>query len=206
MSRRRGLFITLEGPEGAGKSTQARRLAGWLRRRGRKVLLTREPGGTPIGMKLRRILLDKRSGNLDPLVELCLYEAARGELLRRVIRPALAAGKVVVLDRFQDSTWVYQGYAGAVDRKLVERLGTVVLAGCEPDLTLLLDLPVRRGLARVRRPNRFEAKPLRFHETVRRGYLFLSRRFPRRIRRIAADRSLQEVQDAIQREVERFLR
>ena len=109
---KRGLFITFEGPDGSGKSTHAKLLAGWLRRRGRRVLLTREPGGTAIGSKLRRILLRDA---MDAAVELLLYEASRAVLVSEVIRPALKAGKIVILDRFQDSTWVYQGWAGGMD-------------------------------------------------------------------------------------------
>ena len=198
---KRGVFITFEGPEGAGKSTHAKLLAAWLKRRGRRVLLTREPGGTAIGMKLRRILLDSRPGSMDAAVELLLYEAARRVLVDSVIRPALKAGKVVILDRFQDSTWVYQGFAGGMDRKLVEQLGKVATGGLEPDRTVLLDIPARKGLARVRRPNRMEAKLLSFHEKVRRGYLSLAKRDRRRIRFVRADRPLAQVQESVREAV-----
>ncbi len=202
---KRGVFITLEGPEGAGKSTHGRRLARWLRRRGNRVLLTREPGGTPVGQKLRRVLLDPRSGRLDPLVDLMLYEASRAVLVSEVIRPALKAGRIVIADRFQDSTWVYQGWAGGIDLQLVERIGRAATKGLRPDLTILLDLPVRRGLARVRHPNRFEAKPVSFHQKVRRGYGVLLRREKRRVRRVRADRPIQQVQEEIRRIAENVL-
>jgi len=202
----RGVLITFEGPEGSGKSTQSRRLAAWLRRQGRSVLATREPGGTRIGRQLRRIVLDLRSGALDPLTELSLYIAARAELVRQVLRPALKAGKVVLLDRFQDSTWVYQGYAGQVDRKLVEQLGKAAMEEVVPKLTLLLDLPVRVGLKRVTHPNRFESKPVAFHKQVRKGYLVLKRREPKRIRLIRADQSIDLVQQQIREEVQRVIR
>lgn len=191
---KRGLFISFEGPEGAGKSTHARALARWLRRRGYSVLLTREPGGTALGNRLRRILLSSREDSVTPLVELLLVEAARCALVSQVVRPALRAGKIVVVDRFQDSTWVYQGWAGGVPRRLVEEIGRAATAGLKPDRTILLDLPVRRGLLRVRRPNRMEARPKAFHERVRRGYLALARRDRRRIRLIRADRPIREVQ------------
>ncbi|MBI3318489.1 MAG: dTMP kinase [Candidatus Omnitrophica bacterium] len=200
------MFITLEGPEGSGKSTHGRRLARWLQREGCRVLFTREPGGTILGRRLRRMLLDRRSGRIDPFVELCLYEASRALLVRRVIRPALKAGKVVLLDRFQDSTWVYQGWAGGTDLKLIEAIGRASTGGLEPRLTLLLDLPARRGLARVRHPNRMEAKPLSFHERVRKGYLHLSRRQPGRFRVIRADRPIEQVQQEIRKAVRRVLR
>ena len=202
---KRGVFITLEGPEGAGKSTHGRRLAAWLKRQGRKVLLTREPGGTAIGQRLRTILLDRKSGAMDPMVELCLYEASRAILVRQVIAPALKSGRIVILDRFQDSTWVYQGWAGGMDLKLVELLGNSAMAGCRPDLTILLDLPVRQGLARVRHPNRMEAKPVAFHEKVRAGYRVLARREPKRFRVIRADQPIAYVQEEIRRVVKDVL-
>lgn len=202
---KRGLFITLEGPDGAGKSTQAKLLALWLRKQGRRVLAAREPGGTVIGMKLRRILLDSRPGSLDPVAELLLYEASRAILVRDVIRPALKAGKVVLLDRFQDSTWVYQGWAGGVNLKLIEQMGEAATGGLKPDLTLMLDVPARTGLNRVKRPNRMEAKPVSFHDRVRGGYRILVQRDWRRIQLIQADRPIREVQQAIQKVVARVL-
>ncbi len=200
---KRGLFITFEGPEGAGKTTHALFLKYWLEKEGYSVLVTREPGGTVIGSKLRRILLRDA---MDATVELLLYEASRAVLVSEVIRPALKAGKIVILDRFQDSTWVYQGWAGGMDLELVEEIGQAATGGLEPDLTILLDLPVRRGLARVRHPNRFEAKPVTFHQKVRQGYLVLARRKKRRIKRVRADRPIKQVHDEIRRIVENVLR
>lgn len=197
----KGIFITLEGPDGAGKSTHARLLAGWLRRSGYRVLLTREPGGTAIGAKLRQILLHSKRRSIDPLVELLLYEASRAVLVREVIRPALKMGKVVILDRFQDSTWVYQGWAGSMDLVLVERLGRAATGGLKPDRTVLLDVPARRGLNRVKRPNRMEAKPISFHKRVRRGYHVLARRQKRRVRLVRADRPIAQVQADIRRAI-----
>ena len=199
----KGTFITFEGPEGSGKSTHSRMLAAWLRSKGRKVLHTREPGGTALGRKLRRILL---RDHMDAAVELLLYEASRAVLVSEVIRPALKAGKVVILDRFQDSTWVYQGFAGGMDRKLVEQLGRIATGGLQPHRTVLLDLPVRQGLARVQHPNRMEAKPVSFHEKVRKGYLTLTRKDKKRIRLIRADRPMAEVQEAVRKAVANVLR
>ena len=198
---KRGVFITFEGPDGSGKSTHAKLLASWLKRRGHKVLLTREPGGTVIGAKLRRILLDSKPGSMDAIVELLLYEASRAVLVSEVIRPALKAGRTVILDRFQDSTWVYQGWAGGVDREMVERLGEIATGRLRPDRTILLDIPARQGLSRVRRPNRMEAKPVSFHEKVRRGYLFLARWDKKRIRVIRADRPMAVVQREVREAV-----
>lgn len=198
---KRGVFITFEGPDGAGKSTHARRLAAWLKGRGRRVLLTREPGGTPLGNRIRALLLHSKPGSMDAATELLLYEASRSLIVSQVIRPALRQGKVVILDRFQDSTWVYQGWAGGMDLKLVEQIGQAATGGLTPQLTVLLDFPARKGLARVRRPNRMEKKPAAFHEKVRRGFLALARRQPRRFRVIRADRPLAEVQQAVRKAV-----
>ena len=145
--------------------------------------------------------MDSRRDVLDPFLELLLYEASRALLVREVIRPALRAGRVVIADRFQDSTWVYQGWAGKMDRLLVENLGRAATGGLQPDLTILQELSARKGLARVRRPNRMEAKPLAFHAKVRQGYLELARRNPRRFRMIPADRPAQQVAQIIRKEV-----
>ena len=203
---KRGLCITFEGPEGSGKSTQRRRLSSWLRRRGFDVVLTREPGGTVLGQRFRQILLDRRGAGIDPFVELCLYTASRHLLVKQVIQPALRRGDGIIVDRFQDSTWVYQGWAGGLNPALVGEMGHVATEGLAPDLTLLLDLPAADGLARVRHPNRMEAKPLAFHRKVREGYLALARREPKRFRVIRADRPILEVQRAIQKEVLDVLR
>ncbi len=202
---KRGILVTFEGPEGAGKSTHSRRLAAWLRGKRIPVLWTREPGGTSVGRQLRRILLDHRADQIDPFVELLLYEASRAILVMGKILPALKAGKVVIVDRFQDSTWVYQGWAGRVDLKRVEALGRAATGGIRPTRTILLDLPVEVGLRRVRNPNRMEAKSVRFHRKVRQGYLTLARREPSRIRVIRADRPRDQVQQAIREEVENLL-
>ena len=199
---KRGVFITLEGPEGSGKSTHGRLLSQWLRRQGCRVLFTREPGGTRVGQRLRRILLDHRSGKLNPWVELFLYEASRKILMEQIIRPALQSGRIVILDRFQDSTGVYQGWAGGCDLDLVERVGREVIGNFKPDLTIVLDLPVKIGLLRVRHPNRMEAKPLAFHQKVRQGYLALARKERKRIRVIRADRSAAKVQQEIRKVVQ----
>ncbi len=201
---KKGCLITFEGPEGSGKSTQSQRLARWLKGRGAQVLLTREPGGTHLGERLRKILLSPARKEVDSFVELCLYEASRAVLVKQVISPALASGRVIILDRFQDSTWVYQGWAGGVPIRWVERLGLLATGGVQPCLTILLDLPPRQGLKRVRHPNRMEAKPLSFHRKVRQGYLALARRHPRRIRVIRADQSPGKVEKQI-REVVRHV-
>ncbi len=156
MARRAGTkgtsrFITFEGPEGSGKSTHIRRLARFLRRRGIRCLVTREPGGTPVGEAIRKILLRRGNVRIDPLTELFLYMAARTALVGERIRPAIARGVWVLSDRYLDASLCYQGYGHGVDLGLIRRLGAKATGGLKPDLTFLLDVDARKGLARVRR-------------------------------------------------------
>lgn len=174
MSGGRGLFITLEGGEGAGKSTQLRRVVEWLRGRGHRVLQTREPGGTAVSERIREILLDREHAALDERTELLLMFAARAQLLAERIRPALDAGETVVCDRFTDATWAYQGGGRGLPAPQIATLEQLVHGDLQPDLTLLLDLPVKEGLARASRrsaSDRFESESLDFFERVRRNYL-----------------------------------
>ena len=168
-----GLFITLEGGEGAGKSVQLNALATHLRGQGRKVITTREPGGTPLGERLREILLSLDS-ELDPLAEAMLFAAARAELITTVIKPALDRGDFVICDRYSDSTVAYQGYASGVDLMSIGQLNQISTGGLVSDLTVLLDLPVEEGLQRSGGTDRFEAEDAAFHERVRAGYLALA--------------------------------
>lgn len=195
----RGRFITFEGGEGSGKSTQCRLAAATLRGRGMDVLVTREPGATPVGRRLRELLLDPASAGLDAVAELLLYCADRAEHVARVIRPALDAGTLVLCDRFSDATRVYQGLARGLGLELVERAN---LADITPDLTILLDLPVATGLARAERRNRatgldaesrFENESLRFHQSVRDGYLTLAGRAQGRIQIVDGERDEAEI-------------
>ncbi len=209
------MFITLEGGEGSGKTTQIVDLAQRLTERGRKCLLTREPGGTALGKKIRSVLLAPESAGMTPEAELLLYMADRAEHVHAVIRPALAAGQVVLCDRFFDATVVYQGFARGVGPERILRLHEVVFDGLKPDLTLVLDLPPEVGLARARRQlatggrtvaeSRFEEEALGFHQRVRDGYLALARREPERFRVISADQAPREVQRDILAAVEPFL-
>jgi dTMP kinase len=185
-----GRFITLEGIEGAGKSTVAKALAAELERRGIEVVLTREPGGTPLAERLRELVLARGSECVDPVAELLLMLAARSLHLTNLIRPALAAGHWVICDRFTDATRAYQGAGRGIDASLIETLAAAVQRGLEPDRTLLLDLPVEVGLARTHQRahggDRFEDETRRFFERVRAGYLELARRAPARCRVIDA--------------------
>lgn len=192
---RRGVFITFEGPEGSGKSTQVRALAAWLRGRGRRVLVLREPGGTQLGEQLRRVLLAPSTGTLNPRTDAFLYMAARAELVDAVIKPALTRGTVVLCDRFLDSTLAYQGYGSGVDVAELRRMGRLATGGLAPALTMLLDLPPAVGLRRVRgAKDRIERRAITFHARVRRGFLALARREPRRFRVLDARLSRATVQ------------
>jgi dTMP kinase len=207
-------FITFEGIEGSGKSTQVRRLAESLRRRGRALLVTREPGGCPVADAIRRVLLDPANHNLVPRAELLLYAAARAQHVDEVIRPALAAGRTVLCDRFTDATVAYQGNGRGLDFELIGRLNELAAGDLRPDLTLLLDLPPERGLTRARKRNselslgdedRFERESLAFHGRVREGYRLLAAR-ENRFRVIDADGTEDEVANRILDAVQEFLR
>ncbi len=167
-------FIVFEGGDGSGKSTQARSLLRRLRRRGVKVLRTHEPGGTPLGQSLRRLL--KSGDSMTPMSELLLFEAARAQLVQQVIKPCLEQGGVVIADRFTSSTMAYQGYGRGLDRELIERLNREATGGLEPDLTVLLDLPVETALARKGggSVDTFDDAPVDFHRKIRRGYSALA--------------------------------
>ncbi|MCH7580635.1 MAG: dTMP kinase [Chloroflexi bacterium] len=168
-----GLFITLEGGEGAGKSTQSKALAAALSGQGREVVSTREPGSTPLGDRLREILLGIDS-ELDPLAEAMLFAAARAELVSTVIKPALDLGDFVICDRYSDSTVAYQGYARGVDLMSIGQLNQIATGGLVSDLAVLLDLPVAEGLRRSGDSDRFKSEDAAFHERVRAGYLALA--------------------------------
>lgn len=180
-----GLFVTFEGIEGSGKTTQSQALVCALRAEGRETVLAREPGGTVLGEQVRAILLDPRHAGMAARAELMLYLAARAQLVAEVVRPALEAGRIVVCDRYGDASAAYQGGARGLGVELVQDLNRVATGGLSPDLTVLLDLPASEGLARTRlrgggRPDRLEAEPLQFHERVRVAYLEIARAEPGR--------------------------
>jgi len=194
------VFITLEGPEGGGKTTQAQRLAAWLREMGKNVLAVREPGGTQISDAIRRILLDSNSSNMDARAELLLFCASRAQLVSEKIRPHLAQGGIVVCDRFADSTLAYQGYARGLNLTFLRSLVDFATSGLTPDLTLLLDIDVTAGLRRKAADeewNRLDAEEVDFHARVRNGYHTLAAAEPRRWAIINADRALDIVADEI---------
>ncbi|MBC7287339.1 MAG: dTMP kinase [Armatimonadetes bacterium] len=189
------MFIVFEGVEGSGKSTQARMLADALRARGLSVVLTREPGGTALGDAIREILL-RGPAEMSPLCELFLFCAARAEHVRHVIAPALAQGQVVISDRYEISSVVYQGYAGDVGVPLAERLNAIATEGLHADLTIILDLDPEIGLARNAHPaksNRIEGKSLDFHRRVREGYLAWAASHPRESLVVDATKQPEEI-------------
>ena len=195
-----GLFITLEGGEGAGKSTQVESVATWFRERDRSVVVTREPGGTSAGEAIRRILLDREHISISPETELLMMFAARAQHIHEVIRPALAAGQVVICDRFTDASYAYQGGGRGIARKQIQALENWVQDDLRPDLTLLLDVPVETGMERVGRrgiADRFEAEAEAFFQSVRETYQAIAKRYPERVRLIDASQSIAAVTRAI---------
>jgi dTMP kinase len=208
---KQGTFITFEGIEGCGKSTQAKRLAKRLGRLGIAHVMTLEPGGTEIGRKMRQVLLDARNKALTPLAELMLYAADRAQHVEEVIKPALRAGKWVICDRFSDATVVYQGAARGQDRKLIRLLNNVVTDGILPHLTFLLDCPVEVGLSRalgrnMKGQDRFEKEALSFHRKVRQGYLDLARKNKERFVILDATAGPKEIEAEILRSLAPLLR
>ena len=205
---RRGWFVTIEGPEGGGKTTQAERLCAHLEAAGRPTHLTREPGGTRLGERVREVLLARSPSDAvahDPLTDALLFNAARRQLVREVIRPALEAGTTVVCARFADSTLAYQGFGSGVPLDRLRALAEMATDGLVPDLTLLLDLPVADGIARKAPDDvtRFEADfDLAYHERVRAGFLALAAAEPGRITVIDATASIERVALAIERAVD----
>lgn len=211
-----GLFITLEGGEGAGKSTQSRRLKSMLEESGRRVVLTREPGGTPEAEKIRDLLVQRDGGNWTPMAECLLFFAARQMHVETLIKPALADGKIVICDRFTDSTVAYQGYGHGFDISTIRQIETLTLGGFKPHMTFILDLPVTDGLARsLRQKNvsagkentedRFEKLQQDFHEKLRQGFLTIADEDKARCVVVDATQSADDVHHAIWKRVQHAL-
>ena len=204
---KKGFFITLEGPEGAGKSTQSRMLKSYLESRGYECVLTREPGGTPTAEKIRDIVKYSQEAISDE-AELLLFNAARSIHVNNLIRPALERGAVVICDRFYDSTTSYQGYGRELPLEQVNNINSYAVGGCRPDLTLVLDLTPLAGFARVTTRNhaamgddRFEQAGDSFHEKVRQGFLAIAAAEPGRVKVIAADNTPEQVHSLIKAEI-----
>jgi dTMP kinase len=201
------MFITLEGIEGSGKTTQIRHMAEFLEGKGYECVITREPGGTKIGEKIRSILLDPENKDMDATVELLLYTADRAQHAKELLHPSLSSKKMVLCDRYYDATLVYQGFARGLDIDLICKLHQLILKDLKPDMTILLDLPAEMGLSRAwkqiesgTRTNfetRFEKEMLSFHQAVRKGYLELSGLEPERFRIIDASKPEGQVRKEI---------
>jgi len=194
------MFITFEGVEGSGKSTQAKLLVEFLSQHGYKVTLTREPGWGRLGELIRKMILDERDLDLDPFSELCLFCADRAQHVRDFIKPKLQDGEIVICDRYFDSTVVYQGNGRKLEKSLVSKIAKASTLDLLPDITFLLNLPVRTGLTRLQTRGeitKMDEEPLEFHEIIRQGYMLLARREPERIKKINGDRDSSEIHEEI---------
>ncbi len=203
------MFITFEGPEGAGKTTQIKFLSEALKAKGYDVVLTREPGGTPLAEKIRSILITRDAGDWDFLSEVLLLYTARLEHVKNIIKPALAAKKIVISDRFSDSTKAYQGYGRGVDMALIEKIEDIAIQSFAPDLTIILDIDVEKGLGRTQErfkgqqdnsgntEDRFERAGLEFHKKLRNGYLDIAKKNAQRCIVLNADNDIETIQKQI---------
>jgi dTMP kinase len=204
----RGSFISFEGIEGTGKSTQARLLAEFLQKKGHTVLLTMEPGGTEISLKIRELLLSLESRDMDRVTELLLYNAARVQHIKEIIGPARGRGDIVITDRFSDSTIAYQGFARGIDLQLIDALDTIATGKLRPDITILLDVDVKTGLARnkaLKKNDRLELEDISFHEKVRKGFIQIASREPARVKVVDCSASLDVVHQKVVEIISGFL-
>jgi dTMP kinase len=202
------MFITLEGPDGGGKTTQINRLADYLRQQGYTVVTTREPGGTAIGDQVRQVLMKLDNTSMHPRTELLLFCSARAQLVEEIIRPCLSKGEIVISDRYADSTLAYQGYGHGLDLGTLRMLLNFATGGLQPDLTLLLDLDAGDGLRRRKSEgewNRLDAYALAFHQRVREGYLALAKNEPGRWQVVDAGQPVPMVESAIRQIVDAYL-
>lgn len=207
----KGRFITIEGPDGCGKTTQTELLVKALRDEGREVIVTREPGGTRIGEEIRSLVLSAKYEEMQPLTELLLMSASRSQHVLEKIGPALKEGRIIVCSRFTDATIAYQGYGRGFDIPLLEKVNSIATTGVWPDLTIILDIDVREGLRRAFKTEKAEAKSgkgdrlenedIGFHERVREGYLALAKKFPKRVKVIDAAGTIEQVRAAVMKEV-----
>jgi dTMP kinase len=199
----KGFFITFEGAEGSGKSTQIRNAVAFLKKKGRSVVMLREPGGTRISEAIREILLDKKNTEMAHVTELLLYLAARAQIVREKILPALKKGKVVISDRFEDSTRAYQGFGRKIPLRAIEEASKLVRGSLKPDLTFVLDIDIAKGLKRGGRHDRIEREALSFHERVRRGFLALAKKEPERMVVLDTSEPAQCVSQKVRERLER---
>lgn len=200
-----GLFLTFEGIEGSGKSTQIELTRDYVEGLGHLCLVTKEPGGSPLGEVIRGLLLERVEVRIDPLAELYLIEADRAQHVAEIIRPALERGEVVICDRFTDATIAYQGYGRGLDIGLIMEMNRVATGGLVPDCTILLDCPIEVGMARVRGEDRFERQGMGFHQKVRDGYLEIARQQSGRIRVISGQGPTSQIQREIRKVINSLL-
>lgn len=192
-----GLLVTFEGIEGSGKSTQIELVREFLEEEGYPCMVTKEPGGSPLGGGIRQLLLERGDLRITPLAELFLFEADRAQHVTELLRPALDEGKVVLCDRFIDATLVYQGYGRGMDIGLIEDINRRATDGLMPDLTILLDCPVEVGMARARGEDRFEREGYQFHQRVREGYLRIAQQEPHRVKVVSGEGEVGVIQEEI---------
>jgi len=203
----KGKFITFEGSEGCGKSTQSKMLAEYLKAQGKQVVYLREPGATKVSEKIRDILLDKHNDAMLPNCELLLYMAARAQIVGEVIIPSLRQGKIVICDRFLDSTIAYQGYGLGMSLDLIRKIGEFSTSSIKPDLTIFLDLAIYRGLFHRRgSKDRIESRSLAYHRRVRNGYLELVKKEPTRIKIVKVKENITDTQESIRRIVSKQIK
>lgn len=201
----KGLFISVEGPDGSGKSTQIDLLKKYIEGKGRNVTFTREPGGTSIGEKIRAIILDPENTEMDDMTEAMLYAASRAQHVQQVIKPALKRGDVVICDRFVDSSIAYQGY-GRMLGEPVWQINSFAIGDCIPDITLLFKLDPTVGISRIKRAqDRLEKEKLDFHKRVYEGYLEIEKKNPSRVLGIDADQSIEAIHSEIIKKIEKLL-
>ena len=201
-----GKFITFEGSEGSGKSTQARLVYAYLRKRKAPVVFIREPGGVLLSETIRKILLDARHKNMTNECETLLYMAARAQLVEELIAPALKRGAVVLCDRFLDSTFAYQGFGNGVSMDFIKKIGKVVTQGIRPDLTFVFDIDTKKGLSRTGKiKDRIEQRALAYHNRVRGGYRRMAANEPGRIKLIRVNKTKEEIQEIVRGHINRLL-
>ena len=204
----KGRFISLEGIEGTGKSTQAKLLSDYLKEKGFEVVLTEEPGGTQIGLRIRELLLSVEHKGMTAVTELLLYNASRSQHIREIIVPAISSGAIVITDRFTDSTIAYQGFGRGIDLNLINSIDLIATERLRPDITILLDLDAEVGLKRnkgINKTDRLELEDLEFHQRVRNGYHNLAEKEPERIKLIDASAGIQEIHSRISSIITNFI-
>ena len=204
----KGRFISLEGIEGTGKSTQAKLLSDYLKEKGFDVVLTEEPGGTQIGLRIRELLLSVEHKGMTAVTELLLYNASRSQHIREIILPAISRGAIVITDRFTDSTIAYQGFGRGIDQGLIDSIDLIATERLRPDITILLDLDAEVGLKRnkgINKTDRLELEDLEFHQRVRNGYHNLAEKEPERIKLIDASAGIQEIHNRVSSIITNFI-